>query len=164
MEDKPGFSLNEARIIVIVNAIFVAIFWTAAIVMSEGGKAGLFAAEVPPGLSTGIGAAIMAGGLAATLFFRRKALRAAEKTRPTQHIEDSGLLRTVIQAEEDMRNALMKSWLMLEIPTLITAVLFMMMGGRLLLLIAVAVYIAGFALTFPQAAWFSKAVQPDHNA
>ena len=95
--------------------------------------------------------------LGLTLFFRQRMLQAVEQIQPTEHIERSDVLRSVLQAQEDMRSAMIKSWSALKFPTLITAMYFMMVGGRLLLPIAAAVYVTGFVLIFPRAEWLGEA-------
>lgn len=143
--EQSQVALRTARMIAAAMPAGVVLFWAIGWFLTNGGETGLSPRAFSPGAALYIWAAAALAGVAGSLAFRGRALRAIEgdAARPPSPA-------TLGQVQ----GSLVIAWALVEAPALLAGVFFLLVGTKPLLLGAAAVYLLGLVRTFPRAEWF----------
>lgn len=147
MSDLTHPGLGPARIIAVALASGVAVFWIVGWVWTEGGRVGI----APETLALNVALWILAGALATGLL-----AALAVRGRVVAMVEEALRAERALSAQEigAVQTNLIISWTLLEVPALLSGVLFLLLAETAILGLAVPVYALGVALTFPRSEWF----------
>lgn len=150
----PGFDVS--RVIAGSLALGAAIFWIVGWLVTGGGREGLSPGVISSDVALWIVVGALAVGLAGALFFRGRALAP---------IEDAARSHRALGKEEvgALSTNLMIAWTLIEAPALVSGMLFLLTGELQILAVAVPVWAAGIALTFPRAEWFGPGAREGHE-
>jgi hypothetical protein len=140
-------NLLMARILAASLAMGAVVFWIVGMVVTGGGGEGISPAIAPTGLALAILLVAFAVGTAGALVFRGRAAGIGE---------NADRLDRAMTAQEmaAVQSNLVVSWALIEAPALFSGVFFLLLGEIVILGLAVPIYAAGVALTFPRAEWF----------
>jgi hypothetical protein len=134
------------------------LLWIVALVVTRGGQTGVLSgALLPEGVATGLVTAVMLAALGVALALRRRALRAAERAGARGTSRASAIREAMVGRENTRRavkSSLFYAWVTLDVAGFVCGVVFIMMATRLMLLIALPLFLLGVALTFPRARWY----------
>lgn len=131
---RPG-PFQITRLIVLVLAGGVLMFWVAAWVLTNGGAAGFQPDVVPGSLALIVWAAVALPGFGGALYFGRRAASEAGQAQTFTIVAHA----------------------LLEGPALLGGVFFLLLGTTPVVWVALPVYVLGLALTWPSPDWFSDA-------
>jgi hypothetical protein len=112
----------------------VVAFWGVAWFITRGGAGGTAPDALAPATALAIWAVTALSGFVVALLLRRRA----------------------IETEGGVHANLVVAWALLEGPALLAGAFLLVLGDTRLLWAAAPVYLVGFVLTFPRAAWFEE--------
>lgn len=151
---SPG--LDVTRVLAGSIALGAVVFWIVGWVMTGGGREGLVPGAVSTDAALWIVVGAFAAGIAGALVFRGRALGLIEQaSRSDQPLATDG--------HKAVSTSLMIAWTMIEVPALISGILFLLLAETLILGVAVPAWAVGVALTFPRAEWFDPGALQGHE-
>ena len=158
MESTAADDLREGRLAATVVSVWNVFPWALGLFLTRGGQAGVMdGALLPDHVATGLVAAIMLGALGVALVLRRRALRAAGLAESRARSQGSAIRETMVRREDarkKMKSFLLYAWGTLGMAMFFCGVIFIVMATPLMLPIALSLFAAGVALTFPRAQWY----------